>query len=54
MAMFPVLQYNWHEDELYSEVIPQLAYGIEGMCEWERDTNVTHATVSIDKCITVI
>lgn len=29
-VLFPVLQWRWRDDELYSEVIPQLAYGIEG------------------------
>ncbi|KAL1928051.1 hypothetical protein VTP01DRAFT_2967 [Rhizomucor pusillus] len=28
-VLFPVLQWRWRDDELYSEVIPQLAYGIE-------------------------
>lgn len=29
-AMFPVLQWRWSNDELLSEVVPQLAYSIEG------------------------
>lgn len=30
MAMFPVLQWRYRNDELMSEIVPQLAYGIEG------------------------
>lgn len=33
MAMFPVLQWRFRNDELLSEVVPQFAYGGEGTNE---------------------
>ncbi|CAM0142454.1 unnamed protein product [Umbelopsis sp. WA50703] len=31
IALFPVLQWIYRNDELYSEIVPQLAYGIEAL-----------------------
>ena len=28
--MFPVLQWRWSGDELLSEIVPQLAYALQG------------------------